>query len=53
MQLDKLLEQVDLAKLDIVKSHIDGQQDMLEELLGAVSAPTDDTLSNCGRHPVM
>ena len=34
-KFDKILEHVDLGKLDIVESHTDGQ-DMSEELLGIV-----------------
>ena len=41
-------EQVDLCKLDIVESRMNGRQDMSEELLGVVSAPSNDTLSTSG-----
>ena len=56
MESDKLLEQVDLGKLDIVESHIDDWQDMLEELLSirgaaVLLAPADDTLSTSGMAP--
>ena len=52
----KLLEQVDLGKLDIVESRIDDWQDTSEELLGVggaavLLAPADDTLSTSGMAP--
>ena len=43
-EFDELLEHVDLGKLDVVYSRTD-KQDVLEELLGVVLVPSDDTLS--------
>ena len=43
-EFNDLLEQVDLGELNIVKL----QWDMLEELLGVVSASADSTLSTLG-----
>ena len=48
-EFDTLL--LDLGELDIVGPQTDGQ-DMLEELLGIILAPADDTLSRTGTaHP--
>ena len=43
----KLLEHIDLGKLDVVGLCTDGQ-DMSQELLGVVSAPTNNTLCTSG-----
>ena len=43
-----ILEQVHLGKLNVVDSRIDEWQDMLEEMLGVVSAPADNTLCMSG-----
>ena len=51
-EFDKLLENVDFGKLDIVESCADGQ-DTMDELYGIVIAPADDTLSTSGMaHPL-
>ena len=39
----KLLQQVHLGELDVVDWCIHERQDMLEELLGGVLVPADDT----------
>ena len=46
-EFDKLLEHVDLGKLDIVESNTD-EQDMSKELLDIVLAPAYNTLSMLG-----
>ena len=42
-EFSELLQQVHLGKLDVVDSLIHEWLDMLEELLGVVSDPADDT----------
>ena len=48
-ELDKLLlQQMHLGELDIVKSRINHQLDMSEELLDVISVPADNALSKSG-----
>ena len=44
----ELLQQMHLGKLDVVDLCIIERLDILEELLGVVLAPVDDTLSTSG-----
>ena len=46
MEFDELLQHVGSGELDVIESRTDGQ-DLSEEVLGVVLAPTDDTLSTC------
>ena len=47
MEVDELLEDVDLGKLDILQSHTNVQE-LLKELYGVVLVPADYTLSMSG-----
>ena len=47
-EFDELLQKVHLNELNIVDLSINERLDMLEELLGVVSDPVDDTLSTPG-----
>ena len=47
-EFDKLLQQVHLSELSAIDSRINERLDMLEELLGVISNPADDTLSISG-----
>ena len=47
-EFDELLQQMHLGEFDVVDSRINERLDMLEEQLGVISAPADDTLSTSG-----
>ena len=46
MEFDNLFQHVNLGELDI--SQVAHEQDLLEELLGVILVPADDTLSTSG-----